>query len=732
MAPASPPWAVFLDFLCFRPGLWPQWRAPCPQVPVHCPGTERACVADSPRVLLPSARMSASQTRCLFSLGMVLTHPMTVAKLPLTSANVNTQPLDAMHAWRSHWGVLAPLLSLSRHSHGVGLGAQCARRPRRSIGRSTSQARNKRTSRSSETDDQRQERLNISRQQMALARSSETSEQREIRLEADRSRHALLRSKERQPQRATRLANRRAQNINPPKLCNGTRLSVKTLMKNIIEATILNRKFKGTDVLLPRIPLIPTDMPFEFKRLQFPVRLAFAMTINKAQGQSLQVCGLDLEIPCFSHGQLYVTCSRLVEARLGVGGRSHEENSRCSSEMQGEGCQAPDTRRIRVWGPGEHDDATRRTCARAWQVFIGQVKHPQGDLLLPGMPWPSRRSGTRWSGRGPQDLPLLTRRPPLPQSLLEEQMRKKLPQQAEAARPNLAHQSSKARPLHRRVHHRPDAIVIKTNGSTSYADILKTLKGEASLQQTVGSSVHNIRRSASGALVLQLKKGVENASSLGAEIEKVLGPVATASARQHTSSIEIKDLDECVDEAEIDTALGALLGVPVSQAAVKSLRRAYAWRTPKRQQEWLEPSRGSCPTPVGPEVADASSMPTSSTLSSYMEHLYGAAQRRRRPTSDRQSQYTDEPACEHHSQRYDNTLSALCPACPLTIEDADHVFFHCPRFSVEREELQHLLQEEIEPGNITRLMLEANENWLAVSSFAHSVVTRLRQEAREA
>jgi ATP-dependent DNA helicase PIF1 len=100
-------------------------------------------------------------------------------------------------------------------------------------------------------------------------------------------------------------------NFNAPKLCNGTRLAVKILMPNLIEATILTGKAKGEFVLIPRIPLIPTDMPFEFKWLQFPVRLSFAMSINKAQGQTLQVCGLDLEEPCFSHGQLYVVCSRV-------------------------------------------------------------------------------------------------------------------------------------------------------------------------------------------------------------------------------------------------------------------------------------------------------------------------------------------------------------------------------------------------------------------------------------
>lgn len=99
-------------------------------------------------------------------------------------------------------------------------------------------------------------------------------------------------------------------NINQPRLCNGTRLSVKKLMANLIEATILSGKYRGENVLIPRIPMIPSDMPFEFKRLQFPVRLAFAITINKAQGQTLNICGLDLEQPVFSHGQLYVGCSR--------------------------------------------------------------------------------------------------------------------------------------------------------------------------------------------------------------------------------------------------------------------------------------------------------------------------------------------------------------------------------------------------------------------------------------
>ena len=56
---------------------------------------------------------------------------------------------------------------------------------------------------------------------------------------------------------------------------------------------------------------LKADMPFEFKRLQFSVHLAFAITNNKAWGQSLGICGLNLEYQVFSHGQLYVACSRV-------------------------------------------------------------------------------------------------------------------------------------------------------------------------------------------------------------------------------------------------------------------------------------------------------------------------------------------------------------------------------------------------------------------------------------
>ncbi|CAG8523981.1 29464_t:CDS:2 [Gigaspora margarita] len=54
-----------------------------------------------------------------------------------------------------------------------------------------------------------------------------------------------------------------------------------------------------------------SDLSFQFVRRQFPIRLSFAMTINKAQGQTIPIMGLYLPKPVFSHGQLYIALSRV-------------------------------------------------------------------------------------------------------------------------------------------------------------------------------------------------------------------------------------------------------------------------------------------------------------------------------------------------------------------------------------------------------------------------------------
>lgn len=111
-------------------------------------------------------------------------------------------------------------------------------------------------------------------------------------------------------------------------LCNGTRCHVVKMDPHGLHLHVIAGKFAGTQTIVPVMDLKPSDskLPFTLSREQFPVRLCFAMTVNKSQGgiysfppylllsstlgQSLANVGLDLRIPVFSHSQLYVALSR--------------------------------------------------------------------------------------------------------------------------------------------------------------------------------------------------------------------------------------------------------------------------------------------------------------------------------------------------------------------------------------------------------------------------------------
>ena len=118
-------------------------------------------------------------------------------------------------------------------------------------------------------------------------------------------------------------------------LCNGTRLLVTETGQRLWQCMMLIGTNIGETVFIPRTALNTTDVkwPFTLQRRQFPVRVCYAMTINKRQGQTLWRVGLYLKKPVFTHGQLYVAISRAT-SRSGLRILIENDDGTCGSQTR--------------------------------------------------------------------------------------------------------------------------------------------------------------------------------------------------------------------------------------------------------------------------------------------------------------------------------------------------------------------------------------------------------------
>lgn len=120
---------------------------------------------------------------------------------------------------------------------------------------------------------------------------------------------------------------------------------------------------------------------------------------------------------------------------------------------------------------------------------------------------------------------------------------------------------------------RPDAIIIKATGDTSYADMLRKVKSDPKLEE-IGKSITRIRKTQKGELLFQLSETGDKSAEFTKKISETLGQQAAVTTMTSRTTIEIKNVDEVTLKEDVVEKIKEQFDVEVSHLDIY-MRKAY-------------------------------------------------------------------------------------------------------------------------------------------------------------
>ncbi|CAH0386630.1 unnamed protein product [Bemisia tabaci] len=93
---------------------------------------------------------------------------------------------------------------------------------------------------------------------------------------------------------------------------------------------------------------------------------------------------------------------------------------------------------------------------------------------------------------------------------------------------------------------------------------------------------------------------------------------------------------------------------------------------------------------------------------------------------------TNHGAYAQYLFRFKKRSDPFCPMCKnLTIDDAEHTFFHCESFKLLRNSLQSKLNVSITPENIIEQMINTKKNWYLIQYYITEVLKQKQKVLNE-